>query len=219
MSEVLNNAMEIFKKNSKSSLEELNIEFDSLEKKARCCYFIGNVLLETRDNNSEIAPLFEEIFVDLFQSISSCLNGQYRLAYQSLRSSLELTVAAVYFYDHLIEFVQWKNDKWDFQFSLIKEILSESYAHALEVHSPPNDIKIRNQYRYLSQFVHGKYGFMTTLNEGPILQFDKDRSLEFIKSFEDVFACIMSLVSYRFSHLFTDVSKKYPFFRSLYREG
>ncbi|QDY84833.1 hypothetical protein FQU75_16380 [Paenibacillus polymyxa] len=214
MSEVLNSSLKVFMKNARASLKELSAEFDILERKARGCFFIGQVLYNTEKGNEAIAPMFEEIFIDLFQSITSCLNGQYRLAYQSLRSSLELTVASVYFYDHPIEFTQWKNDEWDFQFSLIKEILSQSYAKALDVESPPLENQIRVQYRFLSQFVHGKYGFMTAAQDGAVLNYDQQRSLEFIENYEKVFSCIIDLFSYRFHEYFPAVIERYPYFRS-----
>lgn len=215
MSELLSNSIKIFQSNTIASLKDLGSEFDVLERKARCCYFIGQVLSESKNEKSEISPMFEEIFIDLFQSITACLNAQYRLAYQSLRSGLELTVAAVYFYDHLIEFKQWKNDNWDFQFSIIKELLSESYARAIGVTSPSVE-NIKEQYRFLSQFVHGKYGFMTTVHEGSILQYENKRSVEFISIFEKVFECIIDLVTYRFSEYFTAICEKYPYFRNIH---
>lgn len=213
LSEILNGSIKLFQKNNSFSLEELGKQFDNLERKARGCYFVGQVIGESKEKNNKIAPLFEEIFIDLFQSITSCLNGQYRLAYQSLRSSLELTVAAVYFFDHLVEFDQWMNDNWDFHFSLHKEILSKTYSSALGVKNPPKEQHIANQYRFLSQFVHGKYGFMTSAQDGPILQYDKARSLEFITTYNTVFSCIIKLINYRFNDLIPRVIEKYPYFR------
>ncbi|WP_159426241.1 hypothetical protein [Desulfolucanica intricata] len=104
-------------------------EFGILERKSRCCYFIGQAVSDLGSTASIMTPIFEEIFIDLIQSISACIHSQYRSAYQSLRSALELSVAVVYFADHPIEFSQWKNDTWDFQFSMLREILSENYAN------------------------------------------------------------------------------------------
>lgn len=202
MSEILKGTVKVFHDNAQKSLTELSSQFDILERKARCCYFVGQTVGKSKDSIATVTPMFEEIFIDLVQSISACLHGQYRLSYQSLRSALELSVAVVYFSDHLVEFKQWQNDDWDFRFSLISEVLSESYSKALGVESPPAEAPIKESYRFLSQFVHGKYGYMTAAKDGPILHYEVDRSMEFIEVFTQVFQCIINILNYRFGSFF-----------------
>lgn len=215
MSEILESTVKVFSDNAQESLRDLSDPFGVLEKKARCCYFIGVTVGKSKDAIAVVSPLFEEIFIDLVQSISACLHGQYRLSYQSLRSALELSVATVYFSDHLVEFKQWRNDDWDFRFSLIGEVLSVSYAKALGVETPPAETPIKELYRFLSQFVHGKYGYMTAANEGPILHYDINKSKEFIKVFNDVFQSIIKILNYRFGVYFPSVYNDYPYFKKI----
>lgn len=215
LSEILKRTVEVFHDNAQKSLIDLSNQFDILERKARCCYFVGQTVEKSKDSIATMAPMFEEIFIDLVQSISACLHGQYRLSYLSLRSALELSVAVVYFSDHLVEFKQWKNDDWDFRFSLINEVFSESYSRALGVDSPPAEKQIKKLYHFLSQFVHGKYGYMTVAQDGPILHYEVDKSKEFIDVFTQVFQCIISILSFRFSGFFSDAFKEYPYFKTI----
>jgi hypothetical protein len=216
---VLSKTCKALAENARVSLDTLGAQFDVLERRARAFYFIGRAAADIGQCSSEVGVLFQEIFVDSVQAIVLAMQAQYRTAYHLLRDSLELAVASIYFADHPVEFNMWKNDEWDFQYTArTVEVLSDEYAKAIGSPVIPNVSSYRDLYRFLSQYVHGKYGYMTSNQEGVMLSFSQDYASEFITTFNRLFSAILTLFQYRFGSCFAKATANYPYLKTILGE-
>ena len=104
---------------------------------------------------------------DLMSSLIFCFQGYYRQANVSLRSSLELVLSFLYYYDHKYDFILWKNDCIDMTWTQLinqeRGVFNDKFLsivnHRKIVISQCLD-EIKQLYHLTSQYVHGKYGYM-----------------------------------------------------------
>lgn len=104
---------------------------------------------------------------DLLSSLIFCFQGYYRQANICLRSSLELVLSFLYYYDHKYDFILWKNDCIDMTWTQLinqekgvfnDEFLSIVNHRKIAISQCLNEIK--ELYHLTSQYVHGKYEYM-----------------------------------------------------------
>lgn len=211
MSEIIDQVFKLYDDNRKQTMKKYRSNLDDMEKRSRCLFFIGENLQSIDSKiGLNLCTITNEVFLDLTQAIYHGAQSQYRTAYQSLRSALELTLAVIFFVDHPVELIKWQHDKFDFQFSLSKDILSSEYAQALGTNIDPKYQEVANLYRTLSQYVHGKYDYLTAGSES-IFQFNAEQVKRLIDIFDITFKAIIHLYTYRFESLVKEASTKYQF--------
>lgn len=163
-------------------------------------------------NNKEIeaADVLQEATWDLFSSIYSASNGLYRAAFISIRSALELGISFLYFYDHNYDFLLWKKDMYDVKWANLNDptgsekkdaIVSKYYVNFFcpELNDKATTFcdSIVRLYRKSSQYVHGKYNYMHTINSSQIT-FDQRQFDEWKRTFHEVVNVIVTLLVIRF---------------------
>lgn len=146
----------------------------------------------------EAVDVLQEATWDLFSSIYSAANGLYRTAFISLRSALELGISFLYFYDHNYDFLLWKQDKYDVRWAnlndptgvekkdaIVSNYYIEFFCPQLGEKAKSLSAKIVSLYRRNSQYVHGKYSYMHTVNVEQISfnqrQFDDNGRVRLVK--------------------------------------
>lgn len=107
---------------------------------------------------------------DLLSSLIFCFQGYYRQANICLRSSLELVLSFLYYYDHQYDFILWENDCIDMTWTQLidqeKGVFNDKFLSII------NEKKItiiqcldeiKKLYHLTSQYVHGKYEYMQNM--------------------------------------------------------
>lgn len=167
---ILTKTNEVFKKtvgqkNCKQQLTLLNTYFYWSE-------FIDTIFTSKK----QVMQLLNESTLDIISSLFNTFSGFYRQGMISLRSSLELTVLFVYYFDHPVEFNYFLNEsgyKGPLISSLINNegFLTKRYCGIFidsgklkeELHS-----KVTETYKELSKYVHGRLGKLQSLTNMPI---------------------------------------------------
>lgn len=214
MSEIFSQMNKLINTNWDSTLKYFQNEYIDAEQKARCVYFISNEV-EKMASNKYLATVVKEIFIDLTNAIFLSVQSHYRTAFLSLRSSLELTLVSVYFADHPIEFAKWRGDTKDFQFSnTLLEVLNKDYVEIINPPVEPKIKEVQSLYRDLSQYVHGKFSYLS-VNTEKVSQFDKEQVKTFLEQFEKTVNIIVSFFRFRFNDEVLIASKNYSFLRNM----
>lgn len=109
--------------------------------------------------------LFKEIHEDINASFFHAYFGQYRSAHMHLRSVIELGLQCLYFYQHEVEFLQWKNAEFRIKH---EELTSYLKKHPnLSSFSQTNSLidEITKAWQLFSKYIHGEAPnfFQTTL--------------------------------------------------------
>lgn len=217
MSEIFSQINTLLNTNWKSTLEYYENEYIEIEQKARCIYFISHEVEHITDNKN-LATVIKEVFIDLTNAIFLSVQSHYRTAFLSLRSSLELTLVSVYFADHPIEFAKWRSDTKDFHFSnTLLELLNKDYVKIIDAPIIPKLGEVQSLYRDLSQYVHGKFNYLS-VNQEKVSQFDNEQVELFLEQFEKTFTIIVEFLRFRFNNEVFLASKNYGFFRGLLGE-
>jgi len=162
-----------FSANLDSALSTAVAEVSRVEMKARCLTSVGTVLKDqcaTNETQREIAKIYDEVFADCVCSIYLAGQGLDRPAQLVLRRVLELGVAAVYLWDVPHEYWGWRQYDKDLSFSEMTEHLSAPaylrYVAAMNEREdaiPIFEVTLaRNEYRALSNTVHGKIATFET---------------------------------------------------------
>lgn len=127
-------------------------------------------LMETVYNliyNDKSKDVLAEVQSDLLNSLVFCFQGFYRQSNICLRSSLELILSFLYYYDHQYDFILWKNDCIDMTWTQLidqeKGVFNDKFLSIIN-HRDITTIqclnKIKELYHLTSQYVHGKYEYM-----------------------------------------------------------
>lgn len=156
-----------FTQNFTTAFSLLVPEIKRVELKSRCLSSIGEILhskCATSDTQKQIATIFDEVFADCVCSIYLAGQGLDKPAQLVLRRVLELGLAAVYLWDQPHILWGWKEFDEDLRFTEITTYLSTpSYLRFVASENkqvdptPIFDASIaRNEYRALSNTVHGK---------------------------------------------------------------
>ena len=184
------NAISSFEENSKE-ISEMMLSLEMLD------------IWVSRLNTFEQNAILKEVCYDLLSSIYISAQGMYRNAYISLRSAIELGLSFIYFVDRNFEYLLWKINDYDMKWSVLKDenegILSKRYLSLFlgeqDVEELIQDIK--NAYRQCSEYVHGKYKFMHTIDEQKI-PYQKDKFICWSSMFLDVAKLMNILLTIRF---------------------
>jgi len=156
-----------FAQNFTTALNTKIPEVGRVELKSRCLASVGELLRDkcaVSNTQKQIAPIYDEVFADCICSMYLAAQGLDKPAQLVLRRVLELGLAAAYLWDQPHVFWGWKEFDQDLSFTEIAGYLS-SQAYLRFVASengasepvPLIDVTLaRNEYRALSNTVHGK---------------------------------------------------------------
>ncbi len=203
--------------------EKVSVE---LKKNLENSFINNSVLISDFILRLEIIAEFEEIFkkndsvkilhevsYDLFTSIYFSINGIYRSGFASMRSAAELILGFFYFTDYNFHYEKWKIKQFDLSWSSLTEanngILSKSYLCLFfqNYSQYENIIKdYRDLYHYCSEFLHGKYDFMHTLND-PKIVYDEEMINDFGEKFKHLTNLFFSIIILRFNNSLLDLKE------------
>lgn len=163
--------------------------------------------------NSEPQIMIREVIYDIETAIVASLNSLYRNAYISMRSSVELILAYIYFVDHNYDYLFWKNDKYDIKWSVLRDkekgILNQEY---LSLFGNDNFELLIDSfievYHECSQSVHGKYEYMFSVRCGKI-KYNKEACLCYLKLNYKVTSLIIALLIIRYSDKILNINEIY----------
>ncbi|MEH2209195.1 hypothetical protein [Nostoc sp.] len=122
------------------------------------CYFKATsfsswrqiLLIDTGDSCKEI---YNELQSDLAASISSAMTGNYRLAFMSIRSFIELSSLLAYYYYHPVEYSWWLNDNHLIKFS---ELNQNYFKYYKQLVTNTINTNIYSEWKKVSKYVHAE---------------------------------------------------------------
>lgn len=162
-------------------------------------------------DKDDVINLWQEAYLDLISSFFNASNGFYRQSIISLRSVLELTSLGVYYFDHPIEFNYFKKEG-DYKAPMLSQLidnegfLAKKYCLLFideskmkkELHT-----EIRQVYKKLSHYVHGRLNKLQTITQLSISFNEKELS-NFLTFWETIIKLVNTIIFIRFSK---DISK------------
>ncbi|WP_342557221.1 hypothetical protein [Lysinibacillus sp. FSL P4-0201] len=159
----------------------------------------------------EPKAVLKEVCYDLLSSLYIAAQGMYRNAYICLRSALELGMSFIYFIDRNYEYLLWKANDYDMKWSTLKDnengLLSKKYLSLFlgdfQVDSLIENFK--SVYRECSEYVHGKYKYMHTI-EAQKIHYQKDK----IELWSAMFIDIVKLLNILFTIRFNEYANTFP---------
>lgn len=192
--EIKNNILPSIYKNHQDTLDECSDKIND----------IGNllndfILLDFQKLDSSSKELLIESQLDIFVALHNGLSGFYRQAFNSLRSSLELAMFAIYFKNREYEYFLWEKSsqkgedaRWGNTFQeLSKKILLEYNNIDINYKDYEKELKkINKLYGQLSNYTHGKPNYLQ-VRDLSINEFDKGKFLEFLAKYKEVIESII----------------------------
>lgn len=153
------NALNVnFKKSNEENVNDLNDFLFYIELLEQIYESIGE---------SQSKDVLAEAQSDLLNSLIFCFQGYYRNANICLRSSIELILSFLYYYDHQYDFVLWQNDCIDMTWTQLtnqeKGVFNDKFLSIINgknitINKCLDEFK--ELYHLTSQYVHGKYEYM-----------------------------------------------------------
>lgn len=154
--------------------------------------------------NSSCNEVIREVQNDIINSMIFMSQAFYRNSMMCLRSALELSLSYVYYHDHNYEYILWKNNKvdmsWAKLFSDVEGIVNKQYlclfiSGQLKIEELRE--KIKECYHDCSEYVHGKYMYMQSINEMKIT-YDGEAVREYFDQVNSVADIMILLLFIRF---------------------
>ena len=214
----------LFRGNLESALAA-SPDLDRVELKARCLSTVSIILREASDTptRKEVACVYDEVFADCICSIYLAALGLDKPAQLVLRRVLELGVAAVYLWDVPHVYWGWKEHDKDLSFTEMTDQLgSPAYATYIASMNPPGpsaapvfDVTFaRNEYRALSNAVHGKIATFETSISDRFHHTDADWAAHLLR-IEAIQNLLLQLSSARFPEVRMELPRRQPQLRSI----
>lgn len=155
-------------------------------------------------SNSDVFSVLSEAENDLLNSIVFACQGFYRNAFMCLRSSIELMLSFIYYYDHNYEYILWKSDCIDTKWSTVTDLEKGVYNNKFYRIIWGRDInlsefieKVKEAYHICSQSVHGKYAYMQAVTYSSV-KYDDAFFCNYIKQFKEITEIIKIILYLRF---------------------
>ncbi|MGV3631181.1 MAG: hypothetical protein ACO1O6_08240 [Bacteroidota bacterium] len=102
----------------------------------------------------EFDLILNELFEDINSSFFLAFMGQYRSAHMHMRSSIELTLQLLYFYNHPIEFQKWKKGEFVIKTDKLNDYLVQHPYFKVDVSKLLQNIN--NNWKHFSKHIHGE---------------------------------------------------------------
>lgn len=110
-------------------------------------------------NKKMLDHLFDEIQLDVNSSFHLSAYGLYRTANMHLRSSIELSLQLIFFYDHPVELEQWRNEKFIVKHEKLTTYIKEHpkfYDEDINKSVSLLIDKITKKWKYFSKHIHAE---------------------------------------------------------------
>ena len=167
----------------------------------------GNII------NSSCDKVIIEVENDIVNSLIFMTQAYYRNSMICLRSAIELSISYIYYHDHNYEYILWKNNKVDMSWAKLfsdegiisKQYLSLFISGELKISEFRN--KIKECYHTCSEYVHGKYMYMQSINE-ICIAYDEEAVKEYFEQVNNVADIMILLLYIRFG-------KEYDLYKNL----
>ncbi|MFD3000297.1 hypothetical protein ACFS7Z_07985 [Pontibacter toksunensis] len=162
------------------------------------------------EKDTELEPLMNEIVSDVISVVSTSLQGHYRLSVSGLRNILEISCSAIFYFDHKIEYLlyrdhDYKADKYVstlineyhfFKTSYIKTFYSNIITKERGLDSCSS--YINKTYAKLCDVVHGRYLTLTRAQELKI-KYDQSQFSKFMSMLEYTLGALFIMYILRFN--------------------
>lgn len=147
-----------------------------------------------------------EVQMDLLVANYLASLGIYRTAYATLRSALELGMLFIYFIDNNYDYICWKDNKKDVSWSRLfgeNAFIDIDYFSIFYGKKEKEKFKaiiqdIKEAYRKCSEYTHGKYDYMMSIQGASQFGYDEDKYDDFYKEFSRVADLIYVVQAIRF---------------------
>lgn len=193
--EIKNNILPSIYKNHEDSLNRCREQIDSIESLLKDFVSLDFSKLTYRSRE-----LIIEAQLDILVALHNALCGFYRQAFNSLRSSLELTMFSIYFKNREYEYFLWEKSsqkgedaRWGNTFQeLSKKVLLEYNGIDIDFENYKKELKkINKLYGQLSNYTHGKPNYLQIRNLSTTANFSREKCLEFLAKYKEVIESIM----------------------------
>lgn len=202
MSTVLKQNMNITISNQADKLNQCYNELDFLEEMVK--------VYPEMEKNVAIDVL-NESKNDLLTSIIFSCEGFFRNSYICLRSSIELFLSFLYYFDHQYDYILWKNDFKDMKWSILSDdkegVFNAKFYSVLvgkEVTLSVLKDRILELYHLCSQSVHGKYEYMQNIIS-PKIKYSDELFNDYYKLFCDIMEVLKVMLYLRFFSEFSNL--------------
>ena len=98
--------------------------------------------------------IIDEIFEDINSSFFLSLMGLYRSAHMHLRSSIELTLQLIFFIDHPIEYIKWKDGDYVIKQDVLSQYIKSHPLIEIEIDTLMTNIT--TNWKKFSKHIHGE---------------------------------------------------------------
>ncbi|WP_156400618.1 hypothetical protein [Caulobacter sp. Root655] len=148
--------------------------------------------------------VFDQACREYQYSLEAIIRGNYRHAFSSLRLSLELFIASVYFSAHLMKLKLWSAGTDDLHWATITDNDKGVFSHAflgafnaeLGTYRTQYAKLASSVYRECSEYVHGNP--ITHEDSALNIEFDFDKTIAFHERADTVRLCIIFVFSVRY---------------------
>lgn len=185
-------------KNINETISAHNIAIGKLLLKIEVIQQAGNIV------KSNCNAVIEEVENDITNSIIFMAQAFYRNSMMCLRSALELSLSYIYYHDHNHEYILWKNNRFDMSwaklFSSDTGVINSHYLDLFisgQLKIDELREKIKNSYHSCSEYVHGKYMYMQSINEVNII-YEKKAVEEYFEQANNITDIMILLLFIRF---------------------
>ena len=166
LKKVFSDINEVIDENVKETIEKHNVEFGKLLLKMEIVQQFGSVI------SSSCSEVLNEVQNDILNSVIFMSQAFYRNSMMCLRSAMELSLSFIYYHDRNYEFLLWKNNRMDMTWSKLfdseNSVISQKYLNLfISGNLKIDELRetIRKHYHECSEYVHGKYEYMQSINE------------------------------------------------------
>lgn len=163
---VFSDINKIIDKNVNDTIEKHNSEIGKLLLKMELVQQFRNIV------QSSCLDVLKEVENDLLNSVIFMTQSFYRNSMMCLRSAIELSLSFIYYHDRNYEFLMWKNNRTDMTWSNLfdseRGVISKNYLGLFisgELKIDELKETIKRHYHECSEYVHGKYEYMQSINE------------------------------------------------------
>lgn len=158
----------------------------------------------TKLKGIEQSIILDEINHDMLCSINNAANGMYRVANSCIRSAIELGIGFLYFVDNNFKFLLWKKNKFDIKWSALLDeengVITHKYLSLFCDSEKLSEFitEVRDAYKESSEYVHGKYNYMHSL-DGTTIKYNEDQLIKWSDTFRNAAQILCILLTIRFN--------------------
>ncbi|MDE6312723.1 MAG: hypothetical protein K2M46_03750 [Lachnospiraceae bacterium] len=198
LKKVFEDINEVIDKNVNETIEKHNVETGKLLLKMELVQQLGSAI------KSSCLEVLNEVENDVLNSIVFMSQSFYRNSMMCLRSAMELSLSFIYYHDRNYEFLLWKNNRMDMTWSKLfdsdNSIISQKYLNLfISGNLKIDELRetIRKHYHECSEYVHGKYEYMQSINEMKI-EYAAEAVKEYFEQANGVIDILILLLFIRF---------------------